>query len=195
MIDIKIEEVNLDNLKVYGNNPRINDNSIKYVTNSIKKFGFLVPIVIDKNNVIVCGHTRYLASKELNLKNVPCIRAESLTDKQVKAFRIADNKIHEKSSWDNDLLKEELTELQDFGFDLEDLGFLNFELDYILSDNTENFINDLEENDFKDNNLLNEFFSMTFVFPKNKEELIKDYVSKNGKEIIVNKIISWAEEG
>lgn len=195
MIDIKIEEVNLDNLKVYGNNPRINDNAIKYVTNSIKKFGFLVPIVIDKNNVIVCGHTRYLASKELNLKNVPCIRAESLTDKQVKAFRIADNKIHEKSSWDNDLLKEELTELQDFGFDLEDLGFLNFELDYILSDNTENFINDLEENDFKDNNLLNEFFSMTFVFPKNKEELIKDYVSKNGKEIIVNKIISWAEEG
>lgn len=195
MIDIKIEEVNLDDLKVYGNNPRINDNAIKYVTNSIKKFGFLVPIVIDKNNVIVCGHTRYLASKELNLKNVPCIRAESLTDKQVKAFRIADNKIHEKSNWDNDLLKEELTELQDFGFDLEDLGFLNFELDYILSDNTENFINDLEENDFKDNNLLNEFFSMTFVFPKNKEELIKDYVSKNGKEIIVNKIISWAEEG
>ena len=193
MIDIKIEEINLDDLKVYGNNPRINDNAIKYVTNSIKKFGFLVPIVIDKNNVIVCGHTRYLASKELNLKNVPCIRAESLTDKQVKAFRIADNKIHEKSSWDNDLLKEELTELQDFGFDLEDLGFLNFELDYILSDNTENFINDLEENDFKDNNLLNEFFSMTFVFPKNKEELLKDYVSKNGKEIIVNKIISWAE--
>lgn len=195
MIDIKIEEVNLDDLKVYGNNPRINDNAIKYVTNSIKKFGFLVPIVIDKNNVIVCGHTRYLASKELNLKNVPCIKAESLTDKQVKAFRIADNKIHEKSSWDNDLLKEELTELQNFGFDLEDLGFLNFELDYILSDNTENFINDLEENDFKDNNLLNEFFSMTFVFPKNKEELIKDYVSKNGKEIVVNKIISWAEEG
>lgn len=195
MIDIKIEEVNLDDLKVYGNNPRINDNAIKYVTNSIKKFGFLVPIVIDKNNIIVCGHTRYLASKELNLKNVPCIRAESLTDKQVKAFRIADNKIHEKSSWNNDLLKEELTELQDFGFDLEDLGFLNFELDYILSDNTENFIDDLEENDFKDNNLLNEFFSMTFVFPKNKEELIKDYVSKNGKEIVVNKIISWAEEG
>lgn len=132
MIDIKIEEVNLDDLKVYGNNPRINDNAIKYVTNSIKKFGFLVPIVIDKNNVIVCGHTRYLASKELNLKNVPCIRAESLTDKQVKAFRIADNKIHEKSSWDNDLLKEELTELQDFGFDLEDLGFLDFEIDCIL---------------------------------------------------------------
>lgn len=191
MIDIKIEEIKLADLKAYENNPRINDKAVKYVADSIKKFGFLVPIVIDKDNVIVCGHTRYLASQELNLKTAPCIRAENLTDKQIKAFRIADNKIHEKSSWNNDLLKEELTQLQDFGFDLEDFGFLDFELDYILSDNTENFINDLEENDFNGKNLLNEFFSMTFVFPKDKEELIKDYISKNGKEDIVNKIISW----
>lgn len=193
MIDIKIEEIKLADLKAYENNPRINDKAVKYVADSIKKFGFLVPVVIDKDNVIVCGHTRYLASQELNLKTVPCIRAENLTDKQIKAFRIADNKIHEKSSWNNDLLKEELTQLQDFGFDLEDFGFLDFELDYILSDNTENFINDLEENDFNGKNLLNEFFSMTFVFPKDKEELIKDYISKNGKEDIVNKIISWIE--
>lgn len=193
MVDIKIEEIKLVDLKAYENNPRINDKAIKYVANSIKKFGFLVPVVIDKDNVIVCGHTRYLASQELNLKTVPCIRAENLTDKQIKAFRIADNKIHEKSSWNNDLLKEELTELQNFGFDLEDFGFLDFELDYILNDNTENFINDLEENDFNGKNLLNEFFSMTFVFPKDKEELIKDYISKNGKEDIVNKIISWIE--
>lgn len=193
MIDIKIEEINLGDLKAYENNPRINNKAVKYVADSIKKFGFLVPVVIDKDNVIVCGHTRYLASQELNLKTVPCIRAENLTDKQIKAFRIADNKIHEKSSWNNDLLKEELTQLQDFGFDLEDFGFLDFELDYILNDNTENFINDLEENDFNGKNLLNEFFSMTFVFPKDKEELIKDYISKNGKEDIVNKIISWIE--
>ena len=193
MIDIKIEEIKLADLKAYENNPRINDKAVKYVADSIKKFGFLVPIVIDKDNVIVCGHTRYLASQELNLKTAPCIRAENLTDKQIKAFRIADNKIHEKSSWNNDLLKEELTQLQDFGFNLEELGFLNFELDYILSDNTENFINDLEENDFNSVNPLNEFFSMTFVFPKDKEELIKGYISKNGKEDIVNKIISWIE--
>lgn len=193
MIDIKIEEIKLADLKAYENNPRINDKAVKYVADSIKNFGFLVPIVIDKDNVIVCGHTRYLASQELNLKTAPCIRAENLTDKQIKAFRIADNKIHEKSSWNNDLLKEELTQLQDFGFNLEELGFLNFELDYILSDNTENFINDLEENDFNSVNPLNEFFSMTFVFPKDKEELIKGYISKNGKEDIVNKIISWIE--
>ena len=100
----------------------------------------------------------------------------------------------------------DLEDLADFGeegsellfsdsFDLEDLGFLDFELDYILSDNTENFIDDLEENDFNDNNLLSDFFSMTFIFPKIKEDIIKDYVSKNGKENIVNKIISWVEKG
>lgn len=124
----------LEDLKVYENSPRINDKAIKYVANSIKKFGFLVPVVIDKDNVIVCGHTRYLASEELKLKTVPCIRTENLTDKQIKAFRIADNKIHEKSSWDNDLLKEELTQLQDFGFNLEELGFLDFELDCIFDE-------------------------------------------------------------
>ncbi len=129
MSDIKIEKIELKDLNVYENNPGVNDKAIKYVAGSIKKFGFLVPIVIDKDNVIVCGHTRYLASQELNLKTVPCIRAENLTDTQIKAFRIADNKIHEKSSWNNDLLKEELTQLQGFGFDLEELDFLDFELD------------------------------------------------------------------
>ena len=132
MIDIKIEEIKLEDLKVYENNPRINDKAVKYVAKSIKKYGFLVPIVIDKDNVIASGHTRYLASKELNLKTVPCVRVEDLNQSQIKAFRIADNKIHEKSSWNNDLLKEELTQLKDFGFNLEELGFLDFELDYIF---------------------------------------------------------------
>jgi Predicted transcriptional regulators len=185
VIDINIQEIKLKDLKMYENNPRINDKAVKYVANSIKNFGFLVPIVIDKDNVIVCGHTRYLASQELNLKVVPCIRVENLTDKQIKAFRIADNKIHEKSSWNNDLLKEELTQLQDFGFDLEDFGFLDFELNYILSDNAENFINNLEENDFNGKNLLNEFFSLTFVFSKNKEELIKGYIVKTEKKTLL----------
>ncbi len=190
---MQIEEIDIDKIKVYGNNPRINDKAVKYVANSIKKYGFLVPIVINKDNVIASGHTRYLAVKELGFKNVPCVRTENLTDKQIKGYRIADNKLHEKSSWDNDLLKEELIELQDFGFNLKELGFLDFELDYILNDNTENFIDDLEENDFNNKNILNEFFSMTFVFPKDKEQLIKDYISKNGKEDIVNKIINWVE--
>ncbi len=132
MIDINTQEIELKELNAYENNPRINEKAVKYFVNSIKNFGFLVPIVIDKDNVIICGHTRYLASKELNLKTVPCIRAENLTDKQIKAFRIADNKIHEKSNWDDELLKDELIELKNFGFNLEELGFLDFELDYIF---------------------------------------------------------------
>lgn len=190
---MKIQELKLTDLKLYENNPRKNDKAVEYVANSIKEFGFKNPIIIDKNNVIVCGHTRYLAAKKLNLKTVPCISANELTDKQIKAFRIADNKTQERSTWDNDLLKDELFDLKELGVDLEELGFLDFELDGIFGNNIENFISDLEENDFSDNNALNEFFSMTFVFPKDKEEQIKNYINKNGKDAITNKIIKWIE--
>ena len=100
-----------------------------------------MPIVIDKNNVIIAGHTRYKASKELGLTKVPCIIADDLTEEQVKAFRIVDNKVAEKSGWDLDLLKEELPELD---FDFTDFGFGEFELSMFLEDvEPEPFDNDL----------------------------------------------------
>ena len=118
IINKKIEE-----LKPYENNPRFNDDAVELVANSIKEFGFKVPIVVDKNNVIVAGHTRYKASLELGLEEVPCIVADDLTDEQVKAFRLADNKVGEKAEWDLELLDEELKELnidmEDFGFDID----------------------------------------------------------------------------
>lgn len=127
--------MNIDELIMYENNPRNNDEAVKYVANSIKEFGFKNPIIIDKNNVIVAGHTRYKASKELNLDKVPCIVADDLTDKQIKAFRLADNKVSEFAKWDNDLLNLELDELNsldfemsDFGFDLEDIDFSEQEI-------------------------------------------------------------------
>ena len=83
----------LTELIPYKNNPRKNDEAVKYVANSIKEFGFKVPIVIDKDNVIVAGHTRYKASQQLGLKEVPCIVADDLTEDQVYAFRLADNKV------------------------------------------------------------------------------------------------------
>lgn len=88
---------------------------------SIKQFGFKVPIVIDKNNVIVAGHTRYKASKKLNLTEVPCIVADDLTDEQIKAYRLADNKVAEKADWDFELLGAELDDL--FDFDMTLFGF------------------------------------------------------------------------
>jgi len=89
---------NIDDLIPYKNNPRNNKDSIDLVANSIKEFGFKVPIIIDKNNIIVTGHTRLLAAKKLGLKTVPCISADDLTDVQIKAFRLADNKVSEKST-------------------------------------------------------------------------------------------------
>lgn len=98
MKEMEIVYKKLQDLKPYENNPRFNDDAVEFVANSIKEFGFKVPIVIDKNGVIVAGHTRYKASIELGLKEVPCIVADDLSDEQVKAFRLADNKVSEKAT-------------------------------------------------------------------------------------------------
>lgn len=105
----------------YENNPRINNYAVEQVANSIKEFGFKVPIVIDENSVIVAGHTRLKAAKKLNLETVPCIIADDLTQEQVNAFRLADNKVSELAEWDFEKLEEELNnislEMADFGFE------------------------------------------------------------------------------
>lgn len=117
---MEIVNKKLTELIPYKNNPRKNDEAVKYVANSIRDFGFKVPIVIDKNNVIVAGHTRFKASQQLGLKEVPCIVADDLTEEQIKAFRLADNKVSEFAEWDDELLLEEV-ELIDL--DLTDYGF------------------------------------------------------------------------
>ena len=116
----------LEELKPYENNPRFNDDAVEYVANSIKNFGFKVPIVIDKDGVIVAGHTRYKASIELELEEVPCIVADDLTEDQIKAFRLADNKVSEKATWNLDLLN---FELEDIGINMEDFGFSDIDID------------------------------------------------------------------
>jgi len=121
--NVKIIYKNINELKPYEKNPRINDEAVPYVAESIKKFGFKVPIVIDKNNVVINGHTRLKASKKLGIKAVPCIMADDLTDEQVKAFRLADNKVAEFAQWDWNLLDGELEELEEMNFDMEDFGF------------------------------------------------------------------------
>ena len=112
----------LTEIKPYEKNPRQNDDAVQYVAESIKEFGFKVPIIIDKNNIIVAGHTRYKASQELGLEEVPCIIADDLTDEQVKAFRVADNKTSDYSLWDNKLLLEELDSISEDLFTGFDLG-------------------------------------------------------------------------
>ena len=118
---MNVQEIKLKDIKPYGKNPRKNDNAVPYVAESIKQFGFKVPIVIDKNNVIVAGHTRYKAARKLGFKSVPCIIADDLTDEQIKAFRLADNKVAEKAEWDLDLLDSEIEGI--FDIDMTDFGF------------------------------------------------------------------------
>lgn len=120
---MQIVEKNINELTPYENNPRKNDKSVDYVANSISQFGFKVPIVIDSNGVIVAGHTRYKAAVKLKMDTVPCIIADDLSDEQIKAFRLADNKVGEFSEWDFNLLNVELDgildlDMSDFGFDL-----------------------------------------------------------------------------
>lgn len=116
-----IIEMKLNDLHPYENNPRYNDDAVEAVASSIKQFGFKVPIIIDKNNVIVTGHTRYKAAKQLGLEKVPCIKADDLTDQQIKAFRLADNKVSEIATWDMEKLNLELEEIEDI--DMSDFGF------------------------------------------------------------------------
>lgn len=116
----------IDELIPYANNPRQNDDAVFAVANSISNFGFKVPVVVDKDNVIVCGHTRYKAAQKLGLKTIPCIIADDLTPEQIKAFRLADNKTAELADWDMSKLEEELQVLAN-DFDMEDFGFKELE--------------------------------------------------------------------
>ena len=133
---MEIVNKKLTTLIPYENNPRINDEAVEYVKNSIKEFGFKVPIVIDKNNVIIAGHTRYKASEELGLIEVPCIVADDLTDEQAKAFRLADNKVAEKSLWDYTKLDEELDSILDIDMSMFDFNIVedSFDTDFSLAD-------------------------------------------------------------
>lgn len=123
----------IDKLKPYENNPRHNEDAVDKVAESIREFGFLVPIVIDKDYVIAAGHTRLLAAQKLGLTEVPCVMASDLTDEQIKAFRLADNKTGEFASWDFAKLEIEMMQLETFdmerfGFELSDGGAKSTEM-------------------------------------------------------------------
>ena len=117
---MQIKEFKTDSLIAYANNPRINAGAVDAVAESIREFGFKVPIVIDKDNVIIAGHTRISAAQKLGLETVPCIVADDLAPEQVKAFRLADNKTGELAYWDFELLEKELADLD---FDMSAFGF------------------------------------------------------------------------
>lgn len=179
----KIENIiykNVDELIPYINNPRNNEEAVDAVASSIKNFGFKVPIVIDSENEIINGHTRLKAAKKLGIEEVPCIVADDLSEAQIKAFRLADNKVAELSTWDYELLESELAEIEDvdmseMGF--EDMGFEDYidEMDYLSNTKGEA-----------------DSFNVSFEFPKQDEDIILKYIDKVTKDVIVERIIEEA---
>lgn len=128
---MEIKYVDITDLTPYENNPRINEAAVEAVANSIEEFGFRNPILIDADGVIIAGHTRLAAAKALGLQTVPVIVAEGLTEEQIKAFRLVDNKTAELSKWDFELLESELNELS---LDMEKFGFIEDKFDESLLD-------------------------------------------------------------
>ena len=134
---MEVKSMSIDDIKPYENNPRDNDDAVGSVANSIKEFGWQQPIVVDKDMVIIVGHTRYKAAKKLGMDKVPVVVASSLTPEQVKAYRLADNKVGELADWDMEKLSTELDGIEDidmseFGF--EDLGEPELPDDFFVDD-------------------------------------------------------------
>lgn len=146
---MKIIDLPISQITPYANNPRANDGAVPYVVESIKEYGFRVPILIDRNHVIIAGHTRYKAALQLGMTELPCIIADELTPAQVKAYRLMDNKAAEKSKWNEELLAQEFEALANEGFDLTKTAFEPFEIESITSglfdDDDEGFDTEAEE--------------------------------------------------
>jgi len=144
-MELEIKYIKVEEIKPYENNPRKNDDAVKIVVKSINEFGFRNPIILDKNNEIIAGHTRYKAAKQLKYEEVPVLYADNLTPEQVKAFRIMDNKSQEHALWDYDLLKTEMFELKDNNYDLDLTGFSDHEINFFSEDEDKRANNPYEE--------------------------------------------------
>ncbi len=167
---MQIVEKKVTELKAYEKNPRKNEKAVAPVAESIKEFGFKVPIIIDSDGVIIAGHTRLMAAKKLGMKSVPCIVADDLTPQQIKAFRLADNKVSEFTEWDMDFLTPELKEIDFdmalFGFEKE-INVDDFGTDFALPSGDKG---DIEQ--------------MTFTLHKEQAELIRYAISITKDEVV-----------
>ena len=183
MKEMKVIYKKVEDIIPYENNPRNNEEAIEYVANSIKEFGFKVPIIIDKDNVVVAGHTRLLACESLGIEKVPVIVADDLTEEQIKAFRIADNKVAEKAGWDLDKLK---LELEDLDFEMTDFGFGDFELSMLIDDIEpepfdDDIINDYSEQ--SENNLKVKRVIVTYA-NEEEEEYLKSLFKTDSLKVL-----------
>ena len=175
-VDMKIVEKPTAEILPYENNPRINDAAVEPVAQSISEFGFKVPIVIDSSGVIICGHTRFKAAQLLGLEKVPCVIADDLTEDQIKAFRIVDNKTSELATWKVDDLNAELAALSEF--DMKSFGFDVSAIEGV-DISPDNFSEDFSlPNETKDER---QEFQITAIFHKKQAKLIRQAMQQVGE--------------
>ncbi len=191
---MEIKEINIDEIKPYKNNPReISNEAVEKVVKSIKVFGYNQPIVVDNDNVIVVGHTRWKALKKLGREKVFIIK-KNFTKNNAVAYRIMDNRANEESKWQNKLLKEELNLLQDENFDLDLTGFDETELDqFFLPKDEDNKIGDIDldiaQNDVK---MIQIFFNpeQETSFKEAIEKLYEKYKVDNISDAVLQAVVN-----
>ena len=185
-----IQEIDINKITPYINNPRKNLNVDK-VASSIKEFGFQQPIVVDKTNTIVVGHTRYEAAKKLGITKVP-VQIADLSDTQAKAYRIADNRLNQDASWDTKLLNIEFNDLLSKDYNLDSLGFTTDELDTLFLKSSEDADIGLNENIEEDLDLTQDTLSdvkmIQLFFNSENESKFREAISKISKENNIDNI-------
>lgn len=191
---MNIQQISINDLKPYPQNAKKHPaEQVEHIANSIREFGFQQPIVVDKDNVVVIGHGRLLAAKKLNMDSVPCVRADDLTDEQIKALRLADNKTNE-SEWDFDLLDMELSDIEidmeQFGFDIDDISADDFGEDFSLPDGDKPEICTMTFTLHQEQKSLIEY-AMSIV----KDQITETYgnTNKNGNALY-EVVRQWAEQ-
>lgn len=162
-------------IKPYENNPRNNNEAVEKVAVSITDYGFRVPIIIDSNNVIVAGHTRYKAALKIGCESVPCIVIDDLTPEQIRAYRLVDNKTAEYSSWDFEMLEKELEEIS---LDITEFEFIE----------SESYIDDLMSDEEFQSTHNTETFTRTLVFPNEYKETINGLDREELANIIIKEV-------
>lgn len=178
---MEVKSMSIDDIKPYENNPRDNDDAVDSVANSIKEFGWQQPIVVDKDMVIIVGHTRYKAAKKLGMDKVPVVVASSLTPEQVKAYRLADNKVGELADWNLPKLNIELDDINDidmsdFGFDenfddnIEENNSFGVESNSVSNNAEQNYEPDYTENSYEPDNTANTESNYTQSNTENNNE-------------------------
>jgi ParB family transcriptional regulator, chromosome partitioning protein len=184
--------VSIKDVAPYERNPRRNDQAVDAVAESIKQFGFLQPIVLDKNGTIVAGHTRYKAAKKLKLISIPVVYASDLTPEQVRKYRILDNKLNELACWDFELLSQEVDDLEFEGFEDYDFGFDDFGCEEPEVEGSENLPEELKGTELKPDELVKfkgddktKLDRIIIVYPTDRKGVLVDILGLS----VINKVV------